>query len=419
MADELGVGVLRVRVRSLGREASTLQRQLHAVIRECCLLDLVPLFQDVDDGESWLAIEDSFAAYEGPIFVTSHQPFATHRTLVVCEVALPTAAERSRMWRALLPECAGALADAVGARYSLRPGAIVASARNALSLANGALTPANIHEGVRAHLGEQLGANARRIVTEQTWADLVLPLDQFDQVVELVARVKRRTRVLEDWGFAEKIGRGTGVAALMSGPPGTGKTMVAGLIANELGLDLYQVDLSKIVSKYIGETEKHLGKLFDAAETGQAVILFDEADALFAKRSEVKSSNDRYANLEVSYLLQRLEQFTGVVLLTTNHEKSIDEAFRRRLATHIRFTLPDESERSELWKAMLPAKAAVAGNIDFDRLARDYAMSGGYVKNAVLRAAFIAAEEESAISMQHLWSAARIEYEAMGKIVRE
>ena len=185
-----------------------------------------------------------------------------------------------------------------------------------------------------------------------------------------------------------------------------------------MGLDLYQVDLSKVVSKYIGETEKNLATVFDAAETGHAVILFDEADSLFAKRSEVKSSNDRYANLEVNYLLQRIEQFTGISMLTTNHESTIDEAFRRRLAIHVRFGVPDEDQRELLWRAMLPEAAPVEGDIDVRELAHNFAMTGGYIKNAALRAAYLAARS-GAIGMDHLRRAARAEYAAMGKLVLE
>jgi SpoVK/Ycf46/Vps4 family AAA+-type ATPase len=194
--------------------------------------------------------------------------------------------------------------------------------------------------------------------------------------------------------------------------------MVAGLVARELGLDLYQVDLSKVVSKYIGETEKNLSTVFEAAETGHAVILFDEADSLFAKRTAVSSSNDRYANLEVNYLLQRLEQFSGVALLTTNHETAIDPAFRRRLAVHIRLPMPDEAQRSDLWRAVLPADAPVDENLDLDELGREFAMTGGHIKNAVLRGAYLAAHERKPISASHLQRGARAEIEAMGKVVR-
>jgi SpoVK/Ycf46/Vps4 family AAA+-type ATPase len=202
-----------------------------------------------------------------------------------------------------------------------------------------------------------------------------------------------------------------GIAAMhaenqrFSGPPGTGKTMIAALIARDLGLELYQVDMAKLVSKYIGETEKQLAAMFDAAEAGHANLLFD-----------VKSSNDRYANLETNYLLQRLESFTGICLLTSNHEANIDTAFQRRLSLHVRFELPDVDERAKLWRAMLPTAAPVAGDVDYAGLARRFAMSGGYIRNAALRAAFLAADEGCDITPAHLEYAARLEYEAMGNV---
>jgi SpoVK/Ycf46/Vps4 family AAA+-type ATPase len=222
--------------------------------------------------------------------------------------------------------------------------------------------------------------------------------------------------VLEKWGFAEKVGKGVGLSTLLSGPPGTGKTMIAGLVARELGLDLYQVDLSRIVSKYIGETEKQLAALFEAAESGHAILLFDEADSLFAKRTEVKSSNDRYANLEVNYLLQRMESFSGITILTTNHETAIDQAFMRRLAFHIRVPMPDEKHRALIWRTIIPERAERADDLDFDALADEFVMSGGYIKNAALRAAFLAADEGQPITNAHLCRAAHAEYEAMGKV---
>jgi SpoVK/Ycf46/Vps4 family AAA+-type ATPase len=268
-----------------------------------------------------------------------------------------------------------------------------------------------------ARLDDRLGNFAKRVNVTQTWDDLVLPQDQLDAVTELVARIRQRRTVYEQWGFAAKVGKGLGVSALFSGPPGTGKTMVAALIARELGLELYQVDMGKVVSKWIGETERNLGELFDAAEAGHAILLFDEADSLFGKRTEVKSSNDRYANLETNYLLQRLESFTGICVLTSNHEANIDPAFQRRLSLHLRFEVPDIDERAQLWRAMLPSAAPVEALLDFTRLAKRFAMTGGYIRNAALRAAFLAADEGSSITAAHLERAAQLEYEGMGKIV--
>ena len=402
-----------------------LERQLRAVVREACLFDLMPMFEDVDaerDHPARAPIERTIRAFRGPVLMTAttrESISLRERPLVTHEVARPTTDTRAAIWRSRLPGASDEVVANAASAFTLRPGSIVAAAQNALAGAGGiatAVTRDGIHDGVRARLGDELGTLATRIEWRQTWNDLVLPPDQFEQIIELVARVRHRTTVLETWGFGAKVGKGHGVTALFSGPPGTGKTMVAGLIASELGLDLYQVDLSKVVSKYIGETEKQLASLFDAAEAGHAILLFDEADSLFAKRTEVKSSNDRYANLEVNFLLQRMETFTGISLLTTNHETALDEAFRRRISLHVRFPMPEEKEREHLWHAMLPKEAPVAGEIDAGRLAREFEMSGGYIKNATIRAAYLAAEAGSPITMAHLAKSARAEYEAMGKI---
>jgi SpoVK/Ycf46/Vps4 family AAA+-type ATPase len=258
---------------------------------------------------------------------------------------------------------------------------------------------------------------AKRLTITQTWEDLVLPEDQTFAMLELLARIRERRRVYEDWKFAERVGKGLGVSALFSGPPGTGKSMAAGLIAKSLNLEIYQVDLSKIVSKWIGETERNLAALFDAAEAGYAILLFDEADALFGKRATVQSSNDRYANQEINYLLQRIEQFTGICILTTNHDGAIDEAFRRRLSCHVRFPLPDHGEPERLWTRLLTGTAPVSSDIDVSALAHTFVMSGGYIRNAVLRAAFLAANAGSSIDRALVTKAAQLEYEGMGKIV--
>ncbi len=418
-AAEAGLGVLRVDCARCTTPGAGLLGQLSAVFREACLFGVVPLFENVEsDGAAHQALRAAATSFAGPIFITAITSLTGfERPSVVHEMKPLDAEARRIMWSAELPGIDEALATAA-AEYALHPGALKAAARNARSLvgAGSAVGIEEIHAGVRVHLGERLAGIATRIVVAQDWEDLVIPGDQFDQVLELVARVRRRKQVLDTWGFARKVGKGRGITALMSGPPGTGKTMAAGLVAKELGLDLYQVDLSKVVSKYIGETEKQLGAIFDAAESGHFVLLFDEADSLFGKRSAVKSSNDRYANLEVNYLLQRLEAFNGIAILTTNQETAIDEAFRRRLAIHLRFPMPDDEQRKHLWAAMIPAEAQVEGSFDFRKLGREFAMSGGYIKNAVVRAAYLAADENAAITEDHLFRSARAEYEALGKI---
>jgi SpoVK/Ycf46/Vps4 family AAA+-type ATPase len=248
------------------------------------------------------------------------------------------------------------------------------------------------------------------------WADLILPEDVLDSLLELVSRVRRRRQVFETWGYDRKVTSARGVTALFQGGPGTGKTLAAGVIARELGLDLYRIDVSRTVSKWVGETEKNLAAVFDAAEDGQAVLLFDEADSLFAKRTEVKSSVDRYANLEVNYLLQRLDSFEGIAILTTNLSSSIDPAFKRRLGMRLTFPFPDEEMRDRMWRAHLPPEVPRTGELDFTELAHRFRLSGGYIRNAALRAAFLAAEEGVGLSQQHLERAIRLEFREVGKL---
>ncbi len=416
---------LVVRCRELPDLGARLRDLLRAVVREARLMKLSLVFEDL--GVLLFDRTDGRNAFDAIVVGRAPEPIlatsSAERTCSIRELrttvlpaTMPTAAERSAAWRRYLPRADEPVREAA-ARYVLSESAIQASAEAVEALGDGAsITRAQIHHGVRAHLEHSLGSIATPIETSQTWSDLVLPTEQFDQLIELVARVRHKHLVLDRWGFGAKIGKSHGLCALMSGPPGTGKTMAAGLIAKELGLDLYQVDLSRIISKYIGETEKHLGVVFDAAEAGHAVILFDEADSIFGKRTEVKSSNDRYANLEVNFLLQRMESFGGISLLTTNHETSIDEAFKRRLSFHLRFPLPDEQQRTMIWRAMIPPDAAVEPDLDLADLGRDFEMTGGYIKNAVVRAAFLAAHDGASISRLHLQRAAHAEYEAIGKL---
>jgi len=300
----------------------------------------------------------------------------------------------------------------LAAMYPLSP-ALIAAAGAAAARAGG-----DVEAGVRSVVDDRLAGLASRVSVTQTWDDLILPGDQFVALIELVARIRRRQRVYEDWGFGDKLGKGLGVATLFSGPPGTGKTMCAGLVARELGTALYQVHLDRLTSKWIGETEKNLAALFDAAEACHAILLFDEADSLFGKRTDVKSSNDRRANQEVNFLLQRLETFTGICILTTNHETALDDAFRRRLAVHVRFALPDTEERKHLWRALLPPAAPRAPDVErcYDTLAEQFELSGGHIRNAVLRAAFLAAEEGSGITHELIERAIRAEFREIGKL---
>ena len=416
-------GIWELDLRRIRGDVRCLQKQLRSLALECRLTGKTPLLCNLDalDAERLAIVATEFAPLiEGNILVTCgvQRPHVEwDRPVIVIEMGQPTHAQRARLWHEALGQGTAEDAERLANQYPLAPALIVrASAAAKARAGERAMEPEDIYAGIKAVLDDRLGAFAKRITITQTWDDIVLPPDQVDAIVELIARVRGRHTVYERWGFAAKVGKGLGVSALFSGPPGTGKTMVAGLIAKDLGLELYQVDLAKIVSKFIGETEKNLAALFDAAEACHAILLFDEADALFGKRTDVKSSNDRYANFETNYLLQRLETFTGICLLTSNHESHIDPAFQRRLSLHLRFEVPDADERAQLWRAVLPAGAPLGGEIDFVALARRYAMSGGYIKNAALRAAFLAADQAQPITGAHLDRAARVEYEGMGKI---
>jgi ATP-dependent 26S proteasome regulatory subunit len=427
---------LRIACGSLPSETRELARAGQALLREARLFDAMPLLDGLDEllGDSDASRLDRsraldravLADFPGAIAATA-QPAAHRRArfdrgAVVVELPMPSEAERAIAWRRALGDDAAAVCDDAAARYTLTPGAITRAAASALedARARGAAPERrDVHAGVRTILDDQLSTLGVRVTWRQTWSDLVLPEELVDEVREFIGRVRHRRRVYDEWGFARKVAKGLGLSALFSGPPGTGKTMVAGIIADELGLDLYQIDLARIVSKYVGETEKNLAQVFDAAEAGHAILLFDEADSLFAKRTEVKSSVDRYANLEVNYLLQRMEAFRGITILTTNNDSAIDDAFRRRLSVRIDFPMPDPDERQQLWRSLLPdeAKGPDLDDAAFEKLAERYVMSGGYIRNAVLRAAFLAAEDGGAITTRHLQRAAALEYAAMGKVM--
>jgi ATPase family associated with various cellular activities (AAA) len=252
-----------------------------------------------------------------------------------------------------------------------------------------------------------MGKLAQQIITHAGWEDLILPQAQRRTLEQLAVHTRYRIRVHHDWGFADQSARGLGIATLFSGESGTGKTLAAEVLANELGLTLYRIDLSAVVSKYIGETEKNLRKVFDAAEDAGAILLFDEADALFGKRSDVKDSHDRYANIEVSYLLQRMEAYRGLAILTTNHKAALDTAFQRRLRFVVHFPFPDATQREAIWRRVFPPQLPLQA-IDYSKLAR-LNVSGGNLRNIAVCAAFFAAEAGTPVTMSLLRRAAQLE----------
>ncbi len=278
-------------------------------------------------------------------------------------------------------------------------------------------TPQDLFTAARRHSGQELASLARKIESIQTWNDLVLPDDAMSQLREIVLRMMHRHRVLHQWGFDRKLSSGKGVNALFAGTSGTGKTMAAEVIANELGLELYKVDLAGVVSKYIGETEKNLERIFDAAEQANAILFFDEADALFGKRSEVHDAHDRYANIEVAYLLQRMEQYEGISLLATNLRQNMDEAFVRRLAFIVQFPFPSVESRLRIWQGIWPREISLSDDVNLEHLATQYKLSGGNIKNIAFAAAFHAAADGGCVSMSHLLRATRREYQKMDRVL--
>ncbi|MBD1941410.1 ATP-binding protein, partial [Coleofasciculus sp. FACHB-712] len=259
----------------------------------------------------------------------------------------------------------------------------------------------------RSQARQRLNDLAQPIIPGASWDELVLPEAQRQVLRDIAAHVRQRAKVYENWGFGGS-GRGLGISALFAGGSGTGKTMAADVLAGELQLDLYRIDLSSVISKYIGETEKNLRRVFDAAEAGGAILLFDEADALFGKRSEVKDSHDRHANIEVAYLLQRMEAYRGLAILTTNLKGSLDQAFLRRIRFIVQFPFPDATQRAEIWQRIFPRKTPTEG-LDPVKLAR-LNVAGGNIRNIALNAAFIAADANEPVGMQHILQAAKSEY---------
>jgi hypothetical protein len=371
---------------------------------------------ELDSGESQRPLRAFLERLRCPVVLASREPLPTRRVHTVqLEVGKPTSGEQIMLWRRELGAAAAVLDGQIeGAAAHFRLGlngirSASARARTELSRGGDAKPGSwSLWEACREQARPRLEDLARRIDPVARWDDLVLPEAQRRLLRDIAMQVRQRATVYESWGFAAKCRYGLGISALFTGDSGTGKTMAAEVVANELRLDLYCIDLSQVVSKYIGETEKNLRRVFDAAEDGGAVLLFDEADALFGKRSEVKDSHDRYANIEVSYLLQRMEAYHGLAILTTNMKKALDKAFLRRIRFVVHFPFPDHDSRAEIWRRIFPPETPTNG-LDPTRLA-GLSVTGGNIRNIALNAAFVAAEEGSPVSVEHLLHAARCEY---------
>jgi hypothetical protein len=390
------------------REALARLWEREAVLDSAVLLVECAELESPDELRPVAAFADGL---QGAVLVSGSGQLRTRRRPVVrLEPRRPGTAERRDLWRAALGKTADGLngsVDALAAQFELGTDGIRAAVAATVGREPEEVAGA-LWEACRSQSRPGLDALAQRIDPVATWDDLVLPERELELLRGLGTHVRRRTKVLDDWGFATQGSRGLGVSALFAGASGTGKTMAGEVLANELGLDLYRIDLSQVVSKYIGETEKNLRGVFDAAESGGAILLFDEADALFGKRTEVRDSHDRYANIEVSYLLQRMEAYRGLAVLTTNMKEAIDSAFLRRLRFVITFPFPAASHRAEIWRRVFPALTPTDG-LRWQDLAR-LSVAGGSIRSIALNGAFLAADADEPVTMRHLAQAARSEY---------
>ena len=386
-------------------------------------LDGAGLLLVCDDLEGADAVREAAISHfceslSGPLILsTVERRPARRRSMLSFDVRRPTTQEQRSIWHSALGEAAPVVGDRVNeliTQFDLSSGVIQAVCHQVMnqcdegSERDRTALMTKLWDTCRAQARPKLDDLAQRIDCKAGWNDLVLPDQQLKVLQTLTAQVKKRTTVYEQWEFAGKHSRGLGISGLFAGASGTGKTMSAEVMAKELRLDLYRIDLSMVVSKYIGETEKNLARVFDAAEMGGAVLLFDEADALFGKRSEVKDSHDRHANVEVSYLLQRMESFNGISILTTNLKSALDQAFLRRLRFIVQFSFPNIDQRAAIWERVFP-KATPQQGLDYQKLGQ-LNVAGGNIKNIAINAAFAAAEEGEPIQMRHMLQAAQEEY---------
>ena len=444
VAHHLGRRLLRVQTSRLNDQHRAFEINLDNLLREARLQSAVLFFDECEGlfasaqrGTGHLsALLAALEHFDGVVILATNtpamlDPALDRRILYRVDFQLPTPTMREAIWRIHLP-AALPLADDVdvgylGRRFEFAGGyiknAVLLAAGRAASRAAGGEESASINQAdllaaAYTQLRHRLNKYADHDVGDLRLDDLILPDDVKSQVSEVIEAVTAQQIVFREWGFGRKFNKGRGLSALFDGEPGTGKTLSAEVIAAELGLGLYRVNVANVVSKYIGETEKNLTRVFGEARSAHAILLFDEADSLFSKRVEVKGSNDRFANMEVNTLLQLMERYDGLVILTTNLKNSLDSAFERRLSFKVNFPFPEADTRATIWRHLLPSEAPLAPDIDHDLLGECFELSGGSIKNAVLRAAYRAAATGGLISMQHLDDAAKRECQAAGKLYR-
>ena len=379
--------------------------------------------EELDRGEKMQAIISFLENVQSLVITSCLQPLAfCRRSSLKLDVKRARPAEQREIWQGALGPAAQVLdgrLDSLVAQFNLGMKEIQSAGSEALAAGNlsGEELSSRLWEACCSQSRPRLEDLAQRIEPAAGWDDLILPRMQIQVLMEIGVHIRQRAKVYDSWGFAGKGSRGLGISVLFAGDSGTGKTMAAEVLARDLGLDLYRIDLSQVVSKYIGETEKNLRRVFDAAESGGAILLFDEADALFGKRSEVKDSHDRYANIEISYLLQRMEAYRGLAILTTNMKSALDRAFLRRIRFVVQFPFPDAANRARIWKSIIPRETPTLG-LDYEKLSR-LNVAGGNIRNIALYAAFLAADSGEPVKMQHMQRAAQVEYAKMERAPTE
>jgi ATP-dependent 26S proteasome regulatory subunit len=439
---ELGCPLLRVDVKALLASEIPAHSLIPLVFREGVLQNALIFLDNLDhladDKKESAAILNNLLQelpnYPHWVILGHQQEWPTERTVqgkpwIDIRLSPATFDERLQKWQTVMQGEAAPSPDInlgeIANKFKLTGSQIALAAAAAANLAkwrdpeHGRITSLDLYTACRRQSGQTLNALAQKVHPNYAWADIILPKDQMEQLKEICRYSEYYHTVYEAWGFGRKLSLGKGLKVLFAGPSGTGKTMAAEVIAGELKIDLYKIDLSTIVSKYIGETEKNLDKIFHEGQTSNAILFFDEADALFGKRSEVRDAHDRYANIETAYLLQKMDEYEGTLILATNLRKNMDEAFARRMHFSLEFSLPEEADRQRLWRQVFPAESPLDPEIDFEFLAHQFKISGGNIKNIALGSAFLAAANGGQINMASIIKATKREFQKMGRLCTE
>lgn len=435
---QTGLPLLKIDMAGLIKNEISPQTALNLALRDAALTGAIPYLTGWDeclqDKHTPAPLLTALCRHDGLAIVVGQTKWQAAgidrtRTLHWLEFPIPAYAHRRDLWRHFLAKQTDATPpehplniELLAGQFSLTAGQIrdvTATAADRAGQRGSPLTEQDLFIAARSHSSPKLTNLARKIEPRYEWADIILPKDQLTILREIISTVQSRPLVLEEWGVGKKLVASAGITLLFAGPPGTGKTMAAEIIARELGLDVYKIDLSTLVSKYIGETEKNLEKIFSEAQNSSAILFFDEADAIFGKRSEVKDAHDRYANIEVSYLLQRMEAYDGVTILATNLRANLDEAFTRRLQFAVDFPFPEAPDRLRIWQALFPATVPHVDALDFKLLARRFKLAGGSIRNIITSAAYLAAGDGGQVTMAHLMHGTRRELQKMGRLVNE